>query len=358
MKVKFFGPIVLTLALTGCYATAPIGPKPAAQMPLSVQATLIAAESTRIYIDSAQATEVRRLTQEALDFSRTATAYPVAMQQTQIALLPTQLAATALVQADDITKTAVVNAADIKLSQTAVARVDAASTRTARYQAEMTQQAQSEQLQVWRDTGAKFSTLAETTAIGVFWIFVILLLFAVAGFVWMFLLWQYRPRVINDRFMLPSPLGWRDITPPLRLPAAPTQQVVGDWDGWINFVQDVARAASIVGSWSINALSTRTGGAAVASEDDIAEAQRIAVEIGAITNYGGQHGFDWSDGWGLTDLCTQLDAGADFSLPHRKDGAPKPAPKADLSQCNATQSKTAKQTGPKAPNLKRSAAVS
>lgn len=110
---------------------------------------------------------------------------------------------------------------------------------------------------------------------------------------------------------------------------------------WGTFVKDVARGASLISSWSINDLSTRKGGAGVATEDMIEAARNIAVEIGALVNYGGNRGFDWATGWGMIELGAEIDAGRAFTLPHRPDGSLLLPPQADISRCNARQRNTA-----------------
>lgn len=110
---------------------------------------------------------------------------------------------------------------------------------------------------------------------------------------------------------------------------------------WAEFVKDVARAASMLDSWSINKLSTRKGGAAVAPEDQIEHARQIALEVGAVTDYGSNTGLNWAAGWNLPRLEAELDDDIFFTLPHRDDNSLIPAPTADLSHCNATQSNAA-----------------
>ena len=123
---------------------------------------------------------------------------------------------------------------------------------------------------------------------------------------------------------------------------------------WAEAARDMAQAASIAGSWSVNALSTREGGAGCASEADVIACQGIAEYLGAITNYGGTRGYDWSPGWDYPRLAGVLDGGSDFPLPLRKDKTIRSAPEVALPPSNTNQHKEGKaQIIQRSPTTKR-----
>lgn len=109
---------------------------------------------------------------------------------------------------------------------------------------------------------------------------------------------------------------------------------------WTMAIQDTARAAAIVGSWSVSSLSNRRGALGVLSEDALADITGILMSAGWLADYRGTRGIDWASGRSAVQLQNAIDDGQfDFDLPLTPSGEWKNAPEIRLS--NATQSNAA-----------------
>lgn len=89
---------------------------------------------------------------------------------------------------------------------------------------------------------------------------------------------------------------------------------------WREALKVVAREAEIRRSWSVNELARGTD--PIASEDTVIACQQIARDLGAITDTGGNRGYQWVPGWGYLPLAQAVDSGADFGLPLKAPRSP------------------------------------
>lgn len=312
-----------TFALAGCVATPPTATQPAPKVevstntsepPLSLQGTQAAAEVTRIYGEAFAATEARRLTQQAVDDGQTATAFPLAMTATASAATATALPV-------QITQAAIVENATQAAIHTQQANAQATSTAYAGVVYSITATHEAEGAANWQRAGRSFSELTEAGAVGIFWLFVIVVLGLSIAFGFMFSVHTWRnvtaPRVIANRLWVQKAGQWTDVTPIpalARLEAPKSEGAPINLAPWKRFYREVFELSK-----QFDGLGWRKKFQLVMEPDDwriCIKEPLVATPVAVTVNYGGSESCNYAPDWNADMAIGWLEGGNLPPLPY------------------------------------------